>query len=134
MSVATARPRAAEAVDATTALLYRRVSTREQSEEGVSLGAQLDESRRYVVRQGWMLGDEYEDVESGRRDDRADYQRMLLTIRGHRLAGRRVVLVVAALDRLGRNLAERVRVWDELKRLGVPLYSVREGGLQSEFT
>jgi hypothetical protein len=26
-----------------------------------------------------------------------------------------------------------VRVWDELKRLGVPLHSIREGGLQSEF-
>jgi DNA invertase Pin-like site-specific DNA recombinase len=101
MGVATAAPARGAATDPIVALLYRRVSTREQSEDGVSLGAQLDESRRYVVRQGWILGDEYEDVETGRRDDRADYQRLLLEIRWHRLAGRRVVLVVASLDRLG---------------------------------
>jgi site-specific DNA recombinase len=118
----------------TIALLYRRVSTREQAEEGVSLDAQLAESRRYVVRQDWILGDEYEDIETGLHDDRRDYQRMLMDIRGHRLAGRCVCLVLASLDRLGRNLAERVRAWDELKRLGVQIHSVREGGLVSEFT
>lgn len=42
--------------------------------------------------------------------------------------------MLASLDRLGRNLAERVRASEELKRLGVPLHSVREGGLMSEFT
>ena len=117
------------------ALIYRRVSSREQANEGVSLEAQLKEARAYIVgHPGWMLDEEYEDVESGRRDDREQYRRLLLDIRGHRLAGRRVVLVVAALDRLGRNVAERVRVWDELKRLDVPLYSIREGGIQTEFT
>ena len=117
-----------------TALLYRRVSLKEQAEEGVSLDAQLAESRRYAVRQEWVLGEEFHDVETGRRDDRQDYQRMLIVIRAYRLRGQTVVLVVASLDRLGRNVKERVRVWEEMKQLGVPIYSVREGGLISEFT
>ena len=133
-SVAPARIASDASTALTTALRYRRVSQKEQAEEGVSLDAQLDESRRYVARHAWALGDEYEDVETGRRDDRAAYQRLLIDVRGHRLAGRRLVLVVAALDRLGRNVAQRARVWEEMKRLGVLIHSVREGGVVSELT
>ena len=121
--------------DQTTALIYGRVSTFEQADEGVSLPAQFSEGRRYVGRQvTWIFGDEFQDVESGLRDHRPDYQRMLLAVRGLRLQGRPVVVVVASLDRLGRNVAERVRAWKELASLGVAIHSVREGGIVSEFT
>jgi len=119
----------------TTALIYGRVSTFEQADEGVSLPAQFSEGRRYVGRQEtWIFGDEFQDVESGRRDDRREYQRLLLSVRGLALQGRRVVVVVASLDRLGRNVAERVRAYEELKALGIAIHSVREGGIVSEFT
>jgi len=119
----------------TIALLYSRVSGDEQADEGVSLPAQVSEGRRYVGRQPtWIFGDEFQDIESGRRDDRADYQRLLLTVRGLALEGKRVVVVVASLDRLGRNVAERVRAYEELKHLGASIHSVREGGIVSEFT
>ena len=120
--------------DQTTALIYSRVSSDEQEDEGVSLPAQVSECRRYVGRQGWVFGDEMQDVETGRRDDRPDYQRLLLTVRGLALQGTRPTVVVASLDRLGRNIAERVRAYEELKRLGAPIHSVREGGIVSEFT
>jgi len=121
--------------DESIALIYSRVSQEEQADDGVSLPAQVGESRRYNSRQpGWILGEEFQDVESGRRDDRDDYQRLLMTARGHALAGRRAVLTVASLDRLGRSVAERVRAYEELKALGIPLHSAREGGLVSEFT
>src|SRR5918997_6912382 len=98
----------------TVALIYSRVSTDEQGDEGVSLPAQVGESRRYNSRQpGWIAGEEFQDVESGRRDDRDDYQRLLLTARGLALAGKRVAVTVASLDRLGRNVAERVRAYEE---------------------
>ena len=41
---------------------------------------------------------------------------------------------MASLDRLGRNVAERVRAYEELKALGVTIHSAREGGIVSEFT
>src|SRR5215212_1996393 len=75
-----------------------------------------------------------QDVETGRRDDRRDYQRLLMTVRGLSLEGKPAAVVVASLDRLGRNVAERVRAYEELKRLGAPIHSVREGGIVSEFT
>src|SRR3954471_22480954 len=103
--------------DQTTALIYTRVSSDEQEDEGVSLPAQVSECRRYVGRQEWVFGDELQDVETGRRDDRRDYQRLLMTVRGLALEGKSAAVVVASLDRLGRNVAERVRAYEELKRL-----------------
>ena len=87
-----------------------------------------------MSRHGWLFGDEMQDVDTGRRDDRPDYQRLLLSARGLALEGKPATVVVASLDRLGRNVAERVRAYEELKRIGAPIHSVREGGLVSEFT
>ena len=111
-----------------TALIYTRVSSDEQAREGISLDAQLAECRRYAARPGWVIGGERQDVLSGTRDDRREYQALLPDIRGLRAEGRAVVVVVAALDRFGRKLLERVRCREELKALGVPTHSVREGG------
>jgi recombinase-like zinc beta ribbon protein/recombinase/resolvase-like protein len=49
-----------------------------------------------------------------------------------RAEGRLVVVVVAALDRFGRRLVERVRAREELKALGVATHSVRDGGEVSD--
>ena len=65
-----------------TALIYTRVSTEDQAREGVSLDAQLAECRRYAAQQpGWVLGTEYQDVLSGKRDHRPQYQALLAEAR-----------------------------------------------------
>jgi len=114
------------------ALIYTRVSSDEQARDGISLDAQLAECRRYAARPGWVIGVERQDVLSGTRDDRREYQALLADIRRLRAEGRTVVVVVAALDRFGRKLFERVRCREELKALGVPTHSVREGGEVSD--
>ncbi len=115
-----------------TALIYSRVSSQEQATEGVSLDAQLSEARRYALRHDWVIGHELCDIMSGKRDDRPEYQRLLTEVRTLRAQGTSVVVVVAALDRFGRRLLERVRAREELKALGVPVHSVREGGEVSD--
>ena len=115
-----------------TALIYTRVSSEEQAREGVSLDAQLTECRRYAAQSGWMLGPEFQDVLSGKRDDRPAYQALLAEVRRLRAVGQSVVVVVFRLDRLGRRILERVRCREELKALGVPVHSVREGGEVSD--
>jgi DNA invertase Pin-like site-specific DNA recombinase len=115
-----------------TALIYTRVSSDEQAREGVSLDAQLAECRHYAARKGWVLGDEYQDVMAGTRDDRPRYQALLADVRRFREDGRSVTVVVAALDRFGRKLLERVRCREELKGLGVAVHAVREGGEVSD--
>src|SRR3712207_5849977 len=57
--------------------------------------------------------------------DRAEARRL-------RAEGRPVVVLVLRLDRLGRRILERVRCREELKALGVPVHSVREGGEVSD--
>src|SRR5262245_5565569 len=113
----------------TVALLSTRVSKEDQAREGISLDVQLREGRQYVAhRPGWVIGGEYQDVMTGTRDDRPDYQRLLAEARRLRAEGQAAAVVVAALDRFGRKLLERVRSRDELKGLGVPVHSTREGG------
>ncbi len=58
----------------TTALLYCRVSREDQKRDGVSLDVQLAECRQYAARHGWVIGHEYQDVMSGTKDERRDYQ------------------------------------------------------------
>src|SRR5215203_1904739 len=99
MVIATKPPRRSGATvlqdAATTALIYTRVSSDDQADDGVSLPAQVAECRRYVSRQGWDFGDEMQDVQTGRRDDRPDYQRLLLTVRGLAMVGKPSAVVVA---------------------------------------
>jgi site-specific DNA recombinase len=116
----------------TVALLYTRVSSDEQAREGLSLDAQLTECRRYAAQQGWVIGGEYQDVLTGTRDDRPQYQRLLSAVRALRAGATPAVVVVAVLDRFGRRLLERVRSREELKALGVAVHSVREGGEVSD--
>jgi site-specific DNA recombinase len=120
------------ATGVTIALIYTRVSSDDQAREGISLDAQLVECRRYAASKGWVIGDEYQDVLSGTRDDRPHYQALLAKARCLRAEGRGVAVVVAKLDRFGRKLLERVRCREELKALGVPTHSVREGGEVSD--
>src|SRR5262245_42997178 len=120
-----------EAHSVRTALIYTRVSSEEQGREGLSLPAQLANCRRYCATQGWVIGAEFTDVMSGKRDDRPGYQALLAEAKASgRL--RSVVLVTPWLHRLGRRLKERVRCWEDCKALGIPIHSALEGGEQSE--
>src|SRR5207248_1969347 len=63
---------------------------------------------------------------------RPQYQALLADVRRLRANGMQLAVVVAALDRFGRKLLERVRCREELKALGVPTHSVRDGGEVSD--
>jgi hypothetical protein len=67
-------------------------------------------------------------VASGLRAERQQLQALLDDARRLVEQGRRVRVVVAAHDRLGRRLYESARTGRELASLGVPVHSVREGG------
>lgn len=115
-----------------TALIYTRVSSEDQSKDGMSLPAQLANCRRYVANHGASIGNEYQDVMKGTRDDRPQYQEMLSEVRRLRQSKQQVMVVVAALDRFGRTLLESIRSREEFKSLGVSVHSVRDGGELSD--
>lgn len=106
------------------AVIYLRVSTKEQAEEGYSIPAQAEACRRFLADRGWELADEYVDRgESARTADRPQLQAMLA-----RLAEDPSIdcLVVHKLDRLARNLEDHAAVRAALRKAGVQLHSVTE--------
>jgi site-specific DNA recombinase len=106
------------------AVIYLRVSTKEQAEEGYSIPAQAEACRRFIADQGWELADAYVDRgESARTAERPQLQTMLA-----RLAEDRSIdsLVVHKLDRLARNLEDHAAVRAAFREAGVQLHSVTE--------
>lgn len=85
---------------------YYRVSTKRQGESGLGLEAQREAVRRFIGE--GILVAEFEEVESGGRDDRPALERAL---RECRL--RRATLVIAKLDRLARSVAFISRLMED---------------------
>ena len=79
---------------------YARVSTQRQGDSGLGIDAQRAAVEHYARSTGRPVMAWYTEVESGRRPDRPELRRALDHAR--RIKG---TLVVAKLDRLGRNVA-----------------------------
>lgn len=104
------------------AVLYSRVSTQMQADEGVSLATQEDMARRVCQERGWDLVATYTDVMSGREDQRPQ----LLQMEADAKAKRFKIVLVYRTDRLARRI---VRLFDVLKNFeaaGVDLVSLTE--------
>ncbi len=81
-------------------IAYYRVSTQQQGRSGLGLDAQKEAVARYIAGdpKRRLIG-EYEEVESGRKDDRPQLRAALAACRAQR-----AVLVIAKLDRLSRDV------------------------------
>jgi DNA invertase Pin-like site-specific DNA recombinase len=79
---------------------YFRVSTGRQGKSGLGLEAQREAVAAYLNGGRWALVGEFTEVESGKRNDRPQLAAALAACK--KLKAK---LVIAKLDRLGRNLA-----------------------------
>ena len=79
---------------------YLRVSTQRQGRSGLGLEAQRETVMSYLNGGRWKLVEEVVEVESGKRSDRPKLTQALALCRVHN-----ATLLVAKLDRLGRNVA-----------------------------
>jgi DNA invertase Pin-like site-specific DNA recombinase len=84
----------------TKAVAYYRVSTDRQGKSGLGLEAQQSSVHSYAKINGIHLEQEFTEVESGKKNDRPVLQQALTYCRKHKAK-----LIIAKLDRLGRNLA-----------------------------
>src|SRR6266581_1529968 len=88
-----------------TAVLYARVSSKEQEKEGFSIPAQCKLLREYAVQRQFGIIQEYVDVETAKSSGRTNFNEMVKYLRKH--PGVRVILVEKT-DRLYRNLKDWV--------------------------
>jgi site-specific DNA recombinase len=104
------------------AVLYARVSSKDQEREGFSVPAQLKLLREYADERGIDVVEEFVDVETAKQTGRSGFGRMLAFLRLSQLCK---TVLVEKTDRLYRNLRDWVAVDD----LGLTIHFVREGGV-----
>src|ERR1017187_6758840 len=100
------------------AVLYARVSSKDQEKEGFSIPAQQHLLREYAISKGITIVHEYVDVETARRSGRDGFGQMLQHLKTHP----RTIILVEKTDRLYRNIKD----WATLDELGVTIHFVKE--------
>lgn len=107
------------------AISYTRVSSREQQEEGFSLGAQSGVLRTYADRNGLSIVRTFEDVETAKVSGRKQFGEMVKWLNKNRSCR---ILLVEKTDRLYRNLRDAVTLED----LDIEIHLVKEGQVISK--
>src|SRR5262249_55164180 len=108
-----------------TAVIYARVSSREQEQEGYSIPAQLKLLREYASKNGFKIEREFVDVETAKAPGRKNFGGMVSFLK--RSQNCRVVLVEKT-DRLYRNLDDA----GMFEKLGFEVHFVKTGTIISK--
>ena len=108
----------------TVAVIYARVSSKEQEKEGFSIPAQLRLLREYAATTGLKVLKEFVDVETAKESGRSGFGAMAAFLRGSSTC--RTVLVEKT-DRLYRNLKD----WVVLDEIDLDIHFVKENAVLS---
>lgn len=107
------------------AVIYTRVSTKEQAETNQSLETQLERCRLYAERHGYEItatfGGTYE---SAKNDERKQFQLMLDFVRKSRHKVGHII--VYSHDRFSRSGPNAIYITDQLSQLGVSVVAVTQ--------
>ena len=111
--------------DTRTAVLYARVSSREQQEEGYSIEAQVKLLHTVASEKGLEIAREFVDVESAKTTGRKLFAEMVTYFKRNRSCR---TLLVEKTDRLYRNFRDAVTLED----LDLEIHFVKEGQVLSK--
>jgi site-specific DNA recombinase len=106
------------------AVLYARVSSKEQEKEGFSIPSQLKLLKEYAAKEGLSAVQEYVDIETAKQTGRASFNEMVAFLTANPRVG---IILVEKTDRLYRNLKD----WVMLDDLDVEIHLVKEGAVLS---
>ncbi|MFB9864323.1 recombinase family protein [Rufibacter immobilis] len=107
------------------AVIYTRVSTKEQAETNQSLETQLARCRGYAERHGYEVAGEFGGTyESAKNDERKHFQLMLDFVGKscHKVG----FIIVYSHDRFSRSGPNAIYIADQLSRLGVSVVAVTQ--------
>lgn len=116
----------------TKAVVYARVSTEDQAENGFSLAAQLEATHKYAEARGWeVVGEFVDDGVSGAIPfaDRPAGVRAWAMLK----SGAADALICQNVDRLSRDVVDLLVTIRELLRLGVEVHCLDLGRVTSEY-
>ncbi|MBD2703330.1 recombinase family protein [Spirosoma sp. BT702] len=82
------------------AIAYYRVSTDQQGKSGLGLDAQMEAVRQFAEREHYQVTAHFTEIESGKKNKRPQLLAALEQCRK-----KKAMLIIAKLDRLGRNVA-----------------------------
>jgi len=102
------------------AIVYTRVSTNEQSVEGVSLEMQESKAKAYCHLNDLLIKNIFSDIASGKTSKRSGLQDAL----GNCKKGD--TLIVYSLSRLSRSVMDTLAIADDLNQRGIDLVSLSE--------
>lgn len=108
-----------------TAVLYARVSSREQQQEGYSIEAQIKLLRATASEEGFEIVREFIEVESAKAAGRKQFVEMVAFFKHNRTCR---ILLVEKTDRLYRNFRDYVTLED----LDIKIHFVKEGDTLSK--
>jgi site-specific DNA recombinase len=107
------------------ALIYARVSSKDQEREGFSIPAQLKYLREYALKNDFQVLFEFVDVETAKATGRKKFGEMLTFFRRNRSCR---TLIVEKTDRLYRNFRDCVT----LEELDLEVHLPKEGQIISK--
>ncbi len=110
------------------AVLYARVSSKDQEQEGYSIPAQLKLLKDYAHKEGLEIVREFIDVETAKQAGRVSFAEMVKFLEGKSSAE---AILVEKTDRLYRNFRDYVTV-DDLMQGGLSVHLVKEGEVLSK--
>ncbi len=102
------------------AVIYARVSSKEQEKEGFSIPSQIKLLKRYALDNGITIAKEFIDVETAKTTGRTGFNEMLKFIKSNKACK---TILVEKTDRLYRN----IRDWVTLDDLKIEIHFAKEG-------
>ena len=109
----------------TRAVLYARVSSKDQEREGFSIPAQLKLLRQYASEQHLAIVREFVDVETAKQSGRGGFGEMIAALKADPSCR---TILVEKTDRLYRNIKD----WMTLDELDVTIHFVKENAVVSK--
>src|SRR5229473_4404920 len=104
------------------AVLYARVSTKDQEREGFSIPAQLKLIREYARNQALTILREFTDVETAKQAGRGGFGEMLTFLKANPSCR---TILVEKTDRLYRNIKD----WITVDGLDISVHFVKENAV-----
>lgn len=107
------------------AVIYARVSTKEQEKEGFSIPAQLKLLNDYALKNDIHIIEKFTDSETAKQSGRTNFNEMLKFIKKNKDIN---IILVEKTDRLYRNFQDYVK----LEEFNLEIHLVKEGSVLSD--